>query len=212
MKKLTYLFLFVVGVTLFSACRDQQTYADQKNRERAAINKYLVDSAVNVISEDQFKAQNYTTDVSKTQFVLFQSNGIYMQIVRKGSGRPIREGEHLRVLCRFTERNLLTDSVQVSNVLYPLYTRFVETMDIVNRSGTMTGSFDKTSSLMYTFYGTTTVPTGWLAPLTYLNIGRWDDTGHEIAKVRVIVPHDVGQSNAVSAVYPCLYDITYQRR
>lgn len=212
MKKLTYLFLFVVGVTLFSACRDQQTYADQKNRERAAINKYLVDSAVNVISEDQFKAQNYTTDVSKNQFVLFQSNGIYMQIVRKGSGRPIREGEHLRVLCRFTERNLLTDSVQVSNVLYPLYTRFVETMDIVNRSGTMTGSFDKTSSLMYTFYGTTTVPTGWLTPLTYLNIGRWDDTGHEIAKVRVIVPHDVGQSNAVSAVYPCLYDITYQRR
>ena len=212
MKKLTYLFLFVVGVTLFSACRDQQTYADQKNRERAAINKYLVDSAVNVISEDQFKAQNYKTDVSKNQFVLFQSNGIYMQIVRKGSGRPIREGEHLRVLCRFTERNLLTDSVQVSNVLYPLYTRFVETMDIVNRSGTMTGSFDKTSSLMYTLYGTTTVPTGWLAPLTYLNIGRWDDTGHEIAKVRVIVPHDVGQSNAVSAVYPCLYDITYQRR
>ena len=212
MKKLTYLFLFVVGVTLFSACRDQQTYADQKNRERAAINKYLVDSAVNVISEDQFKAQNYTTDVSKNQFVLFQSNGIYMQIVRKGSGRPIREGEHLRILCRFTERNLLTDSVQVSNVLYPLYTRFVETMDIVNRSGTMTGSFDKTSSLMYTFSGTTTVPTGWLAPLTYLNIGRWDDTGHEIAKVRVIVPHDVGQSNAVSAVYPCLYDITYQRR
>ena len=148
MKKLTYLFLFVVGVTLFSACRDQQTYADQKNRERAAINKYLVDSAVNVISEDQFKAQNYTTDVSKNQFVLFQSNGIYMQIVRKGSGRPIREGEHLRILCRFTERNLLTDSVQVSNVLYPLYTRFVETMDIVNRSGTMTGSFDQTSSLM----------------------------------------------------------------
>ncbi len=212
MKKLTYLLLFVVSVSLFSACRDQQTYADQKNRERTAINKYLVDSAVNVISEDQFKAQNYTTDVSRNQFVLFQSNGIYMQIIRKGSGRPIREGEHLRVLCRFIERNLLTDSVQVSNVLYPLYTRFVETMDISNRSGTMTGSFDKTSSLMYTFYGTTTVPTGWLVPLTYLNLGRWDDAGHEIAKVRIIVPHDVGQSNAVSAVYPCLYDITYQRR
>ena len=74
MKKLTYLLLFVVSISLFSACRDQQTYADQKNRERTAINKYLVDSAVNVISEDQFKAQNYTTDVSRNQFVLFQSN------------------------------------------------------------------------------------------------------------------------------------------
>ena len=82
MKKLTYLFLFVVSMMLFSACRDQQTYADQKNREHAAINKFLADSAVNVISEEQFEAQNYTTDVSKNQFVLFQSNGLYLQIVR----------------------------------------------------------------------------------------------------------------------------------
>ena len=146
MKKLTYLFLFIVGVSLFSACHDQQTYADQKNRERAAINKYL------------------------------------------------------------------TDSLQLSNVIYPLYARYVETMDISNKSGTMTGSFDKTSSLMYTFYGTTTVPTGWMAPLRYLNIGRWDKPDSEIAKVRIIVPHDIGQSRAVSAVYPCLYDITYQRK
>ena len=212
MKKLTYLFLFIVGVSLFSASHDQQTYADQKNRERAAINKYLTDSAVNVISEEQFAAQNYTTDVSKNQFVLFQSNGLYLQIVRKGSGQPIKEGEHLRLLCRFTERNLLTDSLQLSNVIYPLYARYVETMDISNKSGTMTGSFDKTSSLMYTFYGTTTVPTGWMAPLRYLNIGRWDKPDSEIAKVRIIVPHDIGQSRAVSAVYPCLYDITYQRK
>lgn len=212
MKKLAYLFLFIVGVSLFSACHDQQTYADQKNRERAAINKYLTDSAVNVISEEQFAAQNYTTDVSKNQFVLFQSNGLYLQIVRKGSGQPIKEGEHLRLLCRFTERNLLTDSLQLSNVIYPLYARYVETMDISNKSGTMMGSFDKTSSLMYTFYGTTTVPTGWMAPLRYLNIGRWDKPDSEIAKVRIIVPHDIGQSRAVSAVYPCLYDITYQRK
>ena len=212
MKKLTYLFLFVVSMMLFSACRDQQTYADQKNREHAAINKFLADSAVNVISEEQFEAQNYTTDVSKNQFVLFQSNGLYLQIVRKGTGKAIKDGEHVRILCRFTERNLLTDSVQVSNVLYPLYSRFVETMDISNKSGTMTGSFDKKSSLMYTFYGTTTVPTGWLAPLRFLNIGRWDSADSEIAKVRIIVPHDVGQSNAVAAVYPCLYDITYERK
>ena len=212
MKKLTYLFLFVVSMMLFRACRDQQTYADQKNREHAAINKFLADSAVNVISEEQFEAQNYTTDVTKNQFVLFQSNGLYLQIVRKGTGKAIKDGEHVRILCRFTERNLLTDSVQLSNVIYPLYSRFVETMDISNKSGTMTGSFDKKSSLMYTFYGTTTVPTGWLAPLRFLNIGRWDSADSEIAKVRIIVPHDIGQSNAVSAVYPCLYDITYERK
>ena len=47
MKKLTYLFLFVVSMMLFSACRDQQTYADQKNREHAAINKFLAEAKSN---------------------------------------------------------------------------------------------------------------------------------------------------------------------
>ena len=31
------------------------------------------------------------------------------------------------------------------------------------------------------------------------------------AKVKLIVPHSQGQSYAVQSVYPCLYEITYQR-
>ena len=66
---------------------------------------------------------------------------------------------------------------------------------------------------MYRAYGngSTTVPQGWLVPLTFINLGRYIHADDEIAKVRLIVPHDMGQAYATASVYPCLYDITYQR-
>lgn len=198
-------------VFAFTACSDDETYADQVKRERSAVSAYVHDSAVNVISEDQFREQNYTTDVSKNQFVLFESSGLYMQIVRKGTGKPIAVGETARIICRYTERNLLTDSIQATNTMYPVFYRFTETMNVTNNSGTFSGSFDQSTSLMYQFYGSTSVPSGWLAALPYLNMGRWDSDTAEIAKVRLIVPHDLGQTYAIQSVYPCLYDITFQR-
>ena len=44
-----------------------------------------------------------------------------------------------------------------------------------------------------------------------VNIGRYVNAGDEVAKVRLIVPHDLGQTYAMQSVYPCLYDITFQR-
>lgn len=203
--------LLLIGVMAFTSCNDDVTYADQVKRERSAINAYLADSSVTVISEEQFRANNYTTDVSKNEFVLFESSGLYMQIVRKGSGKPIASGETARVLCRYTERNLLTDSIQVSNTLYPIFYRYLEVMNVTNNSGTFEGSFEQATSLMYVFYGSTAIPNGWLAALPYVNIGRYTSATDELAKVRLIVPHDLGQTYAVQNVYPCLYDITFER-
>lgn len=211
MKKLAYLLLFMVSIAVFAACNDDMTYADQVNRERSAINAYIADSGVNVISEDEFRSNNYTTDVSKNEFVLFESSGLYMQIVRKGTGKPIADGENARVLCRYTERNLLTDSIQISNTISPYYYRWVDKMSVTNNSGTFSGSFESSSSLMYAFYSTTTIPSGWLAALPYLNFDRYKTADSEIAQVRLIVPHDLGQTNAIQSVYPCLYDITFER-
>lgn len=211
MKKLAYLLLFMVCIAVFAACNDDMTYADQVDRERSAISAYIADSGVNVISEDKFRSNNYTTDVSKNEFVLFESSGLYMQIVRKGTGKPIADGENARVLCRYTERNLLTDSIQISNTISPYYYRWVETMSVTNHSGTFSGSFESSSSLMYAFYSTTTIPSGWLAALPYLNFDRYKTANSEIAQVRLIVPHDLGQTNAIQSVYPCLYDITFER-
>ena len=75
MRKLIFYVLGIVSMASFVACNDTETYAEQKEQERSAINKYIADSAVNVISEAKFYAQDSTTDVSKNEFVLFESSG-----------------------------------------------------------------------------------------------------------------------------------------
>ena len=58
-------------------------------------------------------------------------------------------------------------------------------------------------------YGSTSVPSGWIVPLTYVNLGRYTSSD-AIALVRMIVPHSQGTANATSNVYPCFYEISYQ--
>lgn len=213
MKKLTYLFLLLLTVVAYSSCSDEETYADQKKKERNAIAKYIADQKINVISEETFHAQGETTDTTKNEYVLFESTGVYMQIVRKGCGAPIKDGETATVLCRYIETNLFTDSVQATNVLSPTYSLFVDQMSVTNDSGTFTAYFvANTSSLMNIYSSSSTmVPSGWLVPLTFINIGRPAKEGDEVAKVRLIVPHDQGHAYATQYVTPFLYEITYQR-
>ena len=203
-----------VSVGSLTSCDDDETYADQKDREREAINAYIVKNGIKVISEQEFQAKDSVTDVSKNEYVLFENTGVYMQIVRKGCGKKLKNGETSTILCRFDETNLLTDSLQLSNNnLY--WSAIVDKMTVNNTSGTFTAWFDTSSSLMYTAYGksygTTAVPNGWLVPLTYINIGRPSEPGDQIAKVNLIVPHTQGQYYASANVYPCLYNITYER-
>lgn len=211
MKKIFYtLSVALVALVAFSACNDRETYADQKKKEVSAISAYIAENNVSVISEETFAAQGHTTNLEKNEFVLFESNGIYLQIVRKGCGEPLKSGETATLLCRFTEHNLMTDTIQLTNdILY--MASIPEKLSVTNSYGTFQGSFDKGQSLMYSVYSSQSVPGGWLYPLTYINVGRPVDENDEIAKIRVIVPHSQGQSNASQSVYPCLYDITYQK-
>lgn len=210
MKNLAFAFIAFLAIVSVASCDDTETYAEQKDRERAAINKYIVDSAINVITETEFKEQGYKTDLSKNQFVLMRNSGVYMQIVREGCGEKIKDGETSTVLCRFTERNMLTDSLQLTNDNINFATT-VDKMSVTNSSGTFTASFIAGSSVMYTFYGSASVPSGWLVPLTYIKVGRPENADEEIAKANLIVPHTQGHRYASSGVYPCYYTITYQR-
>lgn len=203
------LFAFAAIFTLMS-CDDTESYADQKKKERAAINSYITKNKIKVISESEFFEQDTTTDVSKNEYVLFDNTGVYMQIIREGCGEKLKDGETATVLCRFTEWNLLTDSLQLTNDILGLASQ-VDKMSVKNISGTFKASFVEGSSVMYTMYGTTSVPSGWLVPLTYIKLGRPSNPDEEIAKVKLIVPHTQGHQYATSGVYPCLYEITYQR-
>ena len=211
MRKSMGIMLFAVAaVVMLAACNHGDTYADQKNRERSAINKFIKENGINVISESDFEEQNNVTYLDKNQFVLFKTTGVYMQIVRQGCGEKIKKGETCRVLCRYSEVNLLTDSLQsINNIQY--WAAVVDKMDVTNTSGTFTASFVAGESVMASDYGSTAVPAGWLTPLSYINVGRVTSEDDELARVRLIVPHTQGQQYASSSVYPCYYEITYER-
>lgn len=201
----------LLAVIALASCKDTETYADQKKKERSAIDRYIANKGINVISESEFYANGCTTDVSKNMYVLFDNTGVYMQIVRQGCGEKLQDGERTTMLCRFNEYNLLEgdEVLQLTNM--KAYTYLVEEVNVENTSGTFTASFNSNSSLMYTRYGSAAVPSGWLVPLTYIKLGIPASEDDEIAKVNIIVPHTQGQVDASSNVYPCLYEITYQR-
>lgn len=202
------------------SCSNTETYAEKRDKENAAISQFisrnletskkLFSIPISVISETDFEAAGCKTDTVKNEFVLFESTGVYMQIMRQGCGEKIKSGETANILCRFKEYNLLTDSLQLSNEFFST-NYYTDKMSVTNLYGTFTGSFDSAWSVMARQYTSTSVPGGWLVPLRYINVGRQSKPGEEIAKVRIIVPSAQGQYLASANVYPCFYELTYQR-
>ena len=221
MKRFFYPLLLLVLALSYTSCNNYETYADKKEAERDAINKFIAREGIQVISESQFKEQNYKTFLPQNQFVYFDRTGVYMQIIREGCGNPLEEGRTVNILCRFMEKNIKTDSVLVRNDMQAWFTRngmtydtslYVDKMSVIRNGRTITASF--ITGMMYMFHGSASVPAGWLVPLNYVNIGRPDpgtDADEEVSKVRLIVPHSQGSSDASANVYPCYYEITYQR-
>lgn len=210
MKKSVLFIMAFAALLAAASCDNTETYADQKNKERTAINKFINDKKINVISEETFLDNGNKTDTAKNEFVLLNNSGVYMQIVRQGCGEKLKNGETATVLCRFSETNLLTDSLQLTNDILS-FSSIVDKMTVTMSGGTYTGSFISGESVMATFYGSTSVPSGWLVPLKYVDLGRPEKAGDEIAKVNLIVPHTQGQQYASSGVYPCYYTLTYER-
>ena len=209
-RNITLLAVLLCSITTLFSCKDSDTYADQKERERSAISKYIRDNSIKVISEEEFLANDTVTDVSKNEYVLFKNTGVYMQIVNRGVGEILKHNESATVLCRYKEINLLTDSLQSSN-LDMAFASLVDKMTVRRYYSAYSASFDSGSSLMARIYNSTSVPNGWLVPLAYIKLGRLVNDSDNLAKVNLIVPHSEGQSNASQRVYPCFYTVTYQR-
>ena len=229
MKKIHLYTTFLLACTfLLAACSDDETYAEQKEKERKAINSFIRRNVIllseegdticdvgriNPISEATFEAQDSTTDLANNEYVLFKSSGISMQIVRKGAGEKLRSGESKRIICRFVEYNILGDSIQLRSDV-PFWGTNPDILDVTNISGSISGTFNTLinngGALFQTYHPQGGVPRGWLVPLSYINIGRQVNPNEGIAKVRLIVPHSEGHSAATTAVYPCFYEITYQ--
>ncbi len=216
MKRLIFPILTAL-MLLTASCQHYETYSDRKAKERSAIERFIQQEEIQVISEEQFKAQNETTDTLENQYVRLSRSGVYMQIIRHGYGNKMEEDKTVNIYCRFLEKNIMTDSVIVRNderfLLnsgsgYQDMSQYPDKMSVKRTGTTITASF--VSGVMYTYHGSSQVPAGWLVPLNYVAVDTppvGSDVG--IAKVRLIVPHSQGTADATSSVYPCFYEITY---
>ena len=209
------LFILIAAAAVFASCNDYETYGDKKEKERNAIAKFISDSSIVVISEDQFNRQGQTTDLARNEYVKFDKNGVYMQIVRQGCGTKLQDGEKTRLICRFSEYNLLEDTITLCNNNNELYyygksvVAMPDIMQISRTGSSFTASF--LSGIMYSVYKSAAVPSGWLVPLSYVNVGRPQSADEEYSMVRLIVPHSQGHANASGNVIPYFYEITFQR-
>ncbi len=219
MKRVFYPLLLLCILLVATSCESYETYSDMKEKERNAINQFIINNGINVIDEATFKAQGLTTDTTKNQYVRFERNGVYMQICRKGVGSIIEENKNVTLLCRFMEQNIQTGSVVVRNDRSAFMSmsgttsvdvsQYVDRMNVKRSGTTITASF--IDGMMYQYHGSSTVPAGWLVPLNYVGVGFPQNDTDEIAKVKLIVPHSQGTADASSSVIPFYYEITYQR-
>lgn len=221
MKRLIYPILMLLAVVLYTSCEKYETYGDKKAKERQAIEKFIANRGIKVIDEATFKAQGETTRLDDNEFVKLTRTGVYMQIVREGCGSMLENNRRVNLLCRFSEYDVLNDSLLLcNNEQYYFYnssvgqyvdgTQYLDKMSVQRNGTTITGSF--VEGLMMMFHtSSSAVPAGWLVPLNYINVGRPENADQEIAKVRLIVPHSQGTADASSSVLPFYYEITYVR-
>ena len=184
--------------TLWCSCDDVETYAEMKEKEKAHIEDFISDQGITVITKAEFE-KDTITDVENNEFVLFEDKGVYMQIVRRGEGKMMEDGDRIVFMVRYLEQNIESgDTISANLYASPDY------FTCKREGDSFTASF--TQGYMLNIYGSSAVPSGWLVPLSYVTPGRPNDKG---AKVRLIVPHGQGTATASQYVYPTYYEITY---
>ncbi len=188
MKRFISLFAALpILMSLISACNNGKTYAEMVEEEREIIAQFLADSGF-------YYVEGFPTDsfADPKEFMLF-SDGLYMNVVEFGDGEAFKSGDEITV--RYTEMNLST-LVTISNEASSM----PDVFRYYTYGSYKSGTFYEDESSMLTIYSSTSVPSGWLLPLDYVRDGCY---------VRLIVPHDLGQTDASYYVYPCYYEIHY---
>ncbi len=193
MKKLTLLLALLFGLGFaFQSCDNTKTYAEMQEEEDDAIDAFLKEHNIKVISQMEFFDNDSTTDVAQNEYVHLSSD-VYMQIVDKGSDNPADTVKNNDlILVRFLEYNIQDGDTTLSNLENP---SVVDEFKYTVTANSIAGLF--TQGYMYASYGSQ-VPAGWLVPFPYIR-----DKAH----VRLILPHKMGHSTAVQYVTPYYYDI-----
>jgi len=211
MKKLILILLSLITAgSLFQACDDTKTYAEMLEEEKDAVNKFINDNDIRIISLEGFERDTVTTSKEAgdayDEYVAF-SNGVYMQIVKRG-GEDVAETDtfanYNEICARYVEVDMLTNDTTCFNVAlegymdatqfyaYPLVFRYVVS------GSTAYGTIIEQDYYWSYLYASTVLPSGWLLALPYLRNG---------GSVRLIVPSKMGHTSAQQYVTPFFYDI-----
>ncbi|MBQ2289310.1 MAG: DUF4827 domain-containing protein [Bacteroidaceae bacterium] len=194
------IFLYTLLSLLFIACDDTVTYSEMKEKEIETIKNFIKEQGINVISYQEFIANDTVTNVERNEYV--EIDGVYMQIVNnpkdESDARRIKDGETRNMYVVYSEKNIQSGDMLSYNTYYP----DPDEMRVSNNSGSYSAAF--VSGVMLNLYSSSYVPTGWLVPFSYLWFTRHSS---QHARVNLIVPHTKGTSNATTYVYPCFYEI-----
>lgn len=199
------LFGVLIGILSLSACKDEETYAQQKEQERQHIKDFIADNDITVITMDQFLRDTITNnpisgpDYTKNEYVLFGDKGVYLQIIQRGTGKLMSDGERKSMTARYYEYDISNSDTLTMN----LYNTSPESLYCIRTSDSYSASF--TSGVMFASYGSA-VPNAWIMPFPFIRPGFSGESA--AARVRLIVSHNQGTQNAALNVTPCFYDIT----
>ena len=210
---LSFCSLIIVG-SLFQACDNTKTYAEMLDEEKDAVNSFIKENKITVISKDEFE-KDTITDLSKNEYVAF-SNGVYMQIVERGdfvekeSKKLYSDtfGNNDNICVRYVEVNMASRDTVSFNVVLPGFEDAPQTYMLpavfryVAEGDSKYGTFTEMNYLWSYYYGSsnnaTAVPAGWLLALPYLT-----NNSH----VRLIIPSKMGHDSSQQYVKPYFYDI-----
>ncbi|MBE6299142.1 MAG: DUF4827 domain-containing protein [Bacteroidales bacterium] len=198
-NRVIILLISLITISL-TACDKTVTYADLLDQERKSISKFLKYGGIYTeeLPADTSKIKvSGTRNAISTKVPFYElENDVYMQVIDKGNGRIINEGE--RVYFRFLRVNLNTwatapydikmfdlNNGGVGNFYYP---------DINEYCFDYVKDYNVPMSQYYDF------GLGIEYPLAHL---------YDRAKVYLILPSKVGFSESVSSVVPYLYYIEY---
>lgn len=192
-KNILITLVSVITLTLaFQSCGKSRTYADMLAKERKAVHKYIDKNKIKIISLEEFE-KDTITDLEANEFANL-GNGLYMQIVRRGSENPVDTfASRDEITARFSEYNMIDEFL--TSATNTSASGYVDTFVYTIEKEYVTGLFSEGG--MLALYGPQ-VPTGWLLALKYL---RHDSS------VKLIVPSKMGHTAAFQEVYPYVYDI-----
>ena len=206
MKKLVFLFLSLLAAGgIFQACDDSKTYAEMLEDEKNAVNKFIKDKGIRIISQDEFEKNDTVTNLDRNEYVAL-SDGVYMQIVDRGSAENKTDtfANNNEICVRYIEEDIMTRDTTCFNVFLEewgdanqLYTN-PAVFRYVAEGSYVYGTFIQMDYYWASYYQSTAVPAGWLLALPFVR---------NYAHVRLIVPSKVGHSSAQQYVNPYYYDI-----